>query len=843
MIAGIPATPLVGRTRETALLAEYWGQATVGRGQAVLLVGEPGVGKSRLVSALAAHIAGQPHLLVKAGGSAFHCNSAFHPVAALLRRALTVDPDLPEPEQFHRLRSALAGHGMPDAEAASIFAALLGMPVTEELGPLPARTRERERLETLRLLADFFIRLGATRPLLLVVEDLHWVDASTLALIDLLVEAVASAPVLIVLTARPEFGPRWVAGSSVGVMNVGRLGDSQIERLVSTIAGGRPVPPATVAEIVRRSGGVPLFVEELTKMLLDPGSPGGEVGVPARPVHTPGPAGAQDSLFARLERLSAGAETIRRGSVIGRQFSYAMLRVVAQADEAALRYDLEALVAAGLLYRQGDPPVANYTFKHALIQDTAYRMLPRGIRAECHGRIATFLEGDAGVAPELLAYHYAGAGMSAEAIRYWRSAADAAGRRLAYVEAIAHLTAAIRLLQDLPDTRDRRRQELALRTSLGVPLVAANGYGSSVVEACYARAYDLSLELDDRERRFSTVRGLWNLRLVRAELDRARELGDQLLDLARADRDPGKRVAAHRAMGVTLFSRGEYTATSDHFRRAIEAYDQGQHAALAPEHGADPCVVCLAYLGTTTWALGYPDQAHRHVEEGLTLARRLGHDLSIAVALTTASRFHQVRREPHRTREHATAVVALSEELGLPYWRALGGTLQGWAMAREGNARGGIVAIQRGRKALRDTGAALVEPWNLASLADAHRCAGELGSALGLLRESLALADATGERWWQAEQLRMTGECILERGGPQAEAEAEACFERALAVAGEQQAKSLELRAATSLARLLRRVGRGEEGKIRLAEVYGWFSEGFDTPDLREARATLETPQ
>lgn len=838
---GEQPSALVGRAREAALLAEHWAQAAAGQGRAVLIRGEAGIGKSRLARTLEAHIAGQPHRRFKAGGSAFHRNSAFHPIAGLLRCALRIDRDAAGAASCRRLEAALAALGMAEAEAPAIFASLLGVPMAEGDGRAHGWSRERERAETLRLLAQFFVRLAAADPVLLVVEDLHWVDASSLELLEQLVESAAAARMLIVLTARPEFDPPWADHRGIGTIALGRLGRPQIERLVSAIAGGRPVPAPIRARIVAGSAGVPLFVEELTRMLLDGETPRHDDGA-SRPsaARQPVPGKPEDSLVARLEGLPAGRATAQLAAVIGERFSYAMLRIVAETDEARLRRDLDALVGAGLLQAQGEPPQATYAFKHALVQDAAYRTLPPGLRLAYHGRIADALEAQGESEPELLAHHHAEAGRAAEAVRYWHRAGAEAVRRLAYVEAIGHLGSAIRALRVLPDSRDRNRQELGLRTALGVPLVAARGYGAPEVEDCYTRAYDLSLGLDDSDRRFATVRGLWNLRLVRAELDRARALGDQLLELALADRDPGKRVAAHRTMGVTLFALGEYAAAAGHFQAAIAAYDPGLHAALAPEHGADPCVVCMAYLGTTTWALGHPDQALRHVQDGLALARRLGHDLSIAVALTTASRFHQVRREPERTREHATAVIALSEELGLPYWRALGRILHGWAMAREGNAQGGIVAIQRGRKALRETGAALVEPWNLAALADAHRCAGELGPALGFLAESLALAEATGERWWQAEQLRLTGECTLERGGPSAGAEAAAWFERAMAVARGQQARSLELRAATSRARLLGRAGRGGEAREALAELYGWFTEGFDTVDLREARAVLD---
>lgn len=829
-------TPLIGRAREAAVLTEQWAQAAAGHGQTVLLRGEAGIGKSRLVRTLDAHIVGRPHSKLWAQGSEFHGNSAFHPVAALLRAALAIGPGATDAGQLERLRSALAAIGLTDDDVVADVAAVLGIPAGATGTPRRARTRERERQDGLRALVNVVLRLAATQPLLLVMEDLHWVDASTLEFLDQLIDEAGTARILIVLTARPEFGERWSDRPGVSVLPLGRLGRTDVERLIGSIAGGRPVVAAMAAEVARRSGGVPLFVEELTKLMLE-GDP--HLDRPARSaaVSDAAASGPEDSLVARLQGLPSGGATAQVASVIGQEFPYATLRAIADAEDGILNRDLSELVEAGLLFRSGEPSGVTYSFKHALLQQAAYRMLPERTRRDLHGRLARLLEAEGGAPPELLAHHHAGAGSSARAVRYWEQAGEEAARRLAYVEAIGHLGAAIRALQNLPDGPERRSRELTLRMALGVPLAAARGYAAPEVEECYLRACELSADLDDDARLFPALRGLWNLRLVRAELDRARELGGRLLELAGADR--GRLVAAHRAMGVTLFSLGEFKAASDHFRRAIEAYDPALHAALAPEHGADPCVVCLAYLGTTTWALGYSDQALGYVRDSLALARRLGHDLSVAVALTTASRFHQVRGEPRRTHEYASAVIALSEELRLPYWRALGTTLQGWAMARQGNARGGVVAIQRGRKALRETGAALVEPWNLASLADADRLAGEVGTAIGLLEQSLALVRGSGERWWEAEQHRLLGECLLDRGGRDAGTEAEACFVRALDVARGQQAKSLELRAAISLARLLARNGRPDQARDCLTGIVGWFTEGLETGDLREAREAL----
>lgn len=831
--------PLVGRAREAARLARHWRQAAAGEGRIVLVRGEPGIGKSRLVRAFEAGHGLGPHLRLKARGVEFHRNSAFHPVAELLHRLLRVDAEVSEPERFERLRSVLLAHGLPD-DGPLLLAPLLGIDVPEDLDPRRVRAPERVRQDTLRALLALVARLASERPLLLIVEDLHWIDASTLEWLDRLMEVAPAHRMLVILTARPELGPRWTDRPGVDTLTLSRLGHRAVERIVSAVAR-QPLPPEIVTEIANRTDGVPLFVEELTKMLRDAelvpkdgGTDAPRAALPPRAI----PASLQDSLIARLDRLPAGRHTAQLASVIGRRFSYALLRQVAGLEETGLRRDLAALVDAELLLRRGEPPDARYTFRHALVQDAAYGTLLRETRREYHERIAGVLEGQPGTAPEVLAHHYGRAGQTAAAVRYWQQAGEEASRRLAYVEAIGHFDAAIRLLPELPDAPGRQQLELSLLTAMGVPLVAAKGYGAPEVEDCYTRAHALCLALDARAGLFPAVRGLWNLRLVRAELDPARELSGQLLELASGDGDPGKQVAAHRAVGVTMFKRGEYADAAEHFRRAIGAYDPALHAALAPEHGADPCVVCLAYLGTTTWALGHPDQALGHVQEALALARRLGHDLSVAVALTTASRFHQVRGEPVRVREHATAVIALSEELGLPYWQALGTTLLGWAMAQEGDPRGGIAAIQRGRKALRDTGAGLIEPWNLAALADAHRRADEPATALRLLAEALALAEATGERWWLAELHRLAGECTVELGGPGAVAEAVACFRRALGVARRQRARSLELRAATSLVRLT----AGEAERALLAEVFASFAEGFDTPGVQEARAALDTP-
>jgi predicted ATPase len=503
------------------------------------------------------------------------------------------------------------------------------------------------------------------------------------------------------------------------------------------------------------------------------------------------------------------------------------------------------LVTAEFIFQQGLPPYATYRFKHALIQDAAYQSLLRSTRQQYHQRIAQVLvehfPDTAETQPELLAHHYTEAGLGAQAIPYWQRAGRRASERSAYVEAIAHLTNGLKLLESLPDTPDRTRQELDLQMTLAPALIATKGYTALEVGRAYARARELCQQLGDTMQLFAALRGLRAFSFVRGEYQRARELEEQCLRLAQRVQDPALLLGAHRGLGATLLMWGELTTAQAHFEQGIALYDPQQHSTPAVVYYQNQGVDCLRYAARTLWLLGYPDQALQRIHEAVTLARMLAHPLSLALALCHMASVRHARREAPETQEWAEAAIALSREQGFAYWLAGARALWGWARAKQGEPELGITQMRQSLAAMQALGSEQARPYSLAYLAEVYLDMGQAEEGLGVLAEALALVDKNGERWWEAELHRLQGELLLVQAGERQQVpEAEACFQQALDVACRQQAKSLELRAATSLSRLWQRHGKRAEARDLLAPVYGWFTEGFDTADLQEARTLLE---
>ena len=551
------------------------------------------------------------------------------------------------------------------------------------------------------------------------------------------------------------------------------------------------------------------------------------------------PTTLHDSLMARLDRLAAVKAMAQLGATLGREFSYELLQAVSLWDEGTLQQGLHQLVAAEFLYQQGLPPQATYAFKHALIQDAAYQSLLRSTRQQSHQRIAQVLEArfpdTAATQPELVAHHYTEAGRSAQAIPYWQRAGERSHARSAYVEAVAHCRKGLEVLQSVPETPERTQHELLLQTTLGPALMHIKGYATPDVKAVYSRALALCRQVGETPQLFEVLMGLWQFYLVRAQHQTARELGERLLSLAQHVGDPVLIVQAHRALGETFQNLGELVLAQEHLARGSTLYDP-QH----PSHAfAEPGVFCLAFVAWVLWPLGYPEQALQRSQAALTLARELSHPPSLAAALFVAAILHQTRRERHLARDRAEAAIALAREQGLPHWVAYGTIVRGWALTMQGQYEEGMAQIQQGLVAQQAVGAAIARPLFLALLTEAHAAAGQAEAGLGVLAEALALVDHTGEHHWEAEIYRLKGELLLQQTMPD-KAQAETCLQQALAVARHQQAKSLELRAAMSLARLWQQQGKCAEAHALLAPVYGWFTEGFDTADLQEAKALLE---
>jgi predicted ATPase len=512
-----------------------------------------------------------------------------------------------------------------------------------------------------------------------------------------------------------------------------------------------------------------------------------------------------------------------------------------------LQHALARLVEAEVLYQRGVPPQARYLFKHALIQDAAYQSLLKSRRQQYHQQIAGILAArfaeTAETQPELIAHHYTEAGLGELAVPWWQKAGQRSISRSASLEAIAQLSKAVELLVSLPTTAERTQQELTLQLTLGGPLIATKGHSAPEVERVFARARDLCGQAGETPQLCSVLNGLRLFYVARGELQTGRELGERCLRLAQNARDPGLVLEAHQSLGVPLFFMGEFALAREHLEHSISLYDPEQHRSHAFRYGRDPGVVGPGYLGWAVWFLGYPEQAVRRTREALALAREISHPPSIAIALNCLAFLHQHRRDATETRQWAEEMIALATEQGLPLWLALETMLHGWALAEQGQTEKGIAEILNGLSGYRAVGSELNVPYFLGLLAEANGKAGRSEEGLALLAEALAMAGKNRECAWEAELHRLKGKLTLQSGGPDLAhkiEEAESCFHQALAVAGRQQAKSWELRATISLADLWQRKGKKEDARQRLAEIYDWFTEGFDTRDLREAKALLQ---
>jgi predicted ATPase len=811
----------------------------------ILLTGDAGIGKSRLVQVLKDHVINEPHVRWECRSVQYYQNTALYPLTDLFQCTLQWQQDETPDEKLSKLEHALSQYRLPLEESVSLFAPLLSLPISETRYPPLNLSPQRQRQKTLESLVAIMLELAEQQPVLFILEDLHWTDPTTLEFLGLLVEQVPTTAIATLLTCRPHFQPAWHHRSYITEMTLNRLSQPQIARMIERITDEKRLPPEVMQLIVEKTDGVPLFVEELTKAILESGylkETDGHYALTGALSSFAIPATLHDSLMARLDRLISAKGIAQLGAAIGRQFAYALLHAVSQLDEATLQRELGRLVDAELVYQRGVPPQAHYFFKHALIQDTAYQSLLKSTRQQYHQRIAQVLEEQfpetAEAEPELLAHHYTEADITEKAVHYWYTAAQRAVERSAHVEAISHLRQGLTLLQTLPESPQRTQQELLLHITLGASLLATKGHAAPEVEQTYLRARQLCAHLDDPHQLFPVLRGLWNYSNVRAEYPTAHALGEQLLTLAQHTHDAAMLVAAHRALGATLFYLGAVASAQTHFAQGIALYDSQQHRSSVFLYGEDAGVICHSYAAWTLWFLGYPVQGRTQMDEALALAQQSAHPFSLSFALGAAAIFHQLRREERVTQERAEATISLAQEQGFLYWMALGAILRGWALAHQGQAKEGIEQITQGLRAFRATGAAILRPCFLSLIAEAHGMIGEPEAGLTVLTEALTLVDSSGERFYEAELHQLQGKFLLQQSLDH-QAEAEACFHHALEVACSQQAKSLELRAATSLARLWQGQGKRQEAYDLLAPVYNWFTEGFDTADLQDAKALL----
>ncbi len=871
-------TPLVGREEEVGLLSRRWEQTKAGVGQVVMLNGEAGIGKSRLVQILKECIAEETHAQVEYRCSPYYQNSALYPLIDHLQRLLQFTREDSPEEKVRKLEQALRSRDGAQTradlslqEVVPLFAALLSLPLPDDLYPPLTLAPQRQKQKTLEALLAWLVMEAERRPVLVIMEDLHWVDPSTLEFLSLLIDQIPTSRLLLLLTFRPDFSPPWAMLSHLTQLTLSRLARRQVEVMVEKVTGGKTLPAEVVQQLVTKTDGVPLFVEELTKMVLESGLyVGATHASPSLPLAIP--ATLQDSLMARLDRLPTAREVAQLGATLGREFTYDLIQSVASADEKTLQSALAKLVEAELLYQRGLLPQSRYIFKHALIQDAAYQSLLKSRRQQYHQQIAHVLEGRfveiTETQPELLAHHYTGAGLIAQAIPYWQRAGQRAVERSAHAEAIAHLTKGLDLLKTLPDTPERTQQELDLQIALGPALIAIKGWAAPEVEKTYTRARELCQQVGETSQLFPVLWGLWVFHDVRAEFQKSHELGEQLLMLAQSVQDPALLLEAHVTLAYTLHFLGEFLPAREHSEQGVALYDPQQHRALAFLYGGvDTGMACHALAAQALWNLGYPAQALKRSQEALILAQELSHPHSLAFALGHAARVHQLRREGQAAQTQAETGVALSAEQGFSYWLVEASILRGWALVEEGQREKGIAQMHESVDASRAIGTELDQSYSLILLAEGYGKSHQVGEGLALLAKALDGMLRTGDCYYEAELYRLKGTLTLQSKtslgqvssksqtsqgkledtnpqpltpNPQAEAEAEACFLKAIEIARRQSAKSLELRAVVSLSRLWHSQGKRREAHDLLAESYNWFTEGFDTKDLQEAKALLE---
>jgi predicted ATPase/class 3 adenylate cyclase len=847
---GSGLTDLVGREEELDLLMRRWSKAKFGTGQVVLLAGEAGIGKSRLTAALLERLASEPHTRLRYFCSPQHTDSAFYPITSQMERAAGLAHDDKPQAKLDKLDAVLAQTSTSTGDAA-LFAEMLSLPNDGRypaLDPAPDQRRQK----TLEALSLQLAELARRQPVLMIFEDAHWTDPTSLEAFGRTVDRIKTLPVLLIVTFRPEFNAPWVGQSHVTSLTLNRLGEREAGAIIARLAGNQALPADVLAEIVERTDGIPLFVEEMTKAVLEAESEGAarRMAAAAPSSALAVPASLHASLMARLDRLGPAKDVAQIGSAIGREFSHPLLAAVARKTEAELGSALDRLIQVGLLSRQGVPPQASYLFKHALVQDAAYGTLLRQPRRALHARIAEAIESQfaetAESQPEILAHHCTEAGLIEKAAGLWGKAGQRSLDHSALAEAAAQFMRGLEQIATLPGTPALRREQIKLQVALITPLIHVKGYAAAETKAAAEQARLLIEQAEalgeppeDPLLLFSVLFGFWVANVAAFNGDVCRDLAAQFLALADKQRATGPLMVGHRLMGTSFLLTGDIARGRGHLDQTIGLYEPTEHRPLATRFGQDAGVSALAFRTLALWLLGYPDAALRDADEALRTAREMGQAATLMHALYLASITYTLCGNYAAATAQTKELVALAEEKRGLFWKAVGMMRRGSVLALTGRALDATEMLTSGITAYRTTGATLLLPLYLPRLARAHAELGRFEEAWRCIGEAMTAVKSAKEKWCEAEVNRTAGEIALK--APHSDvAKAEAYFERALAVARQQEAKSWELRAATRMARLWCDQGRPQKARELLAPVYGWFTEGFDTLDLREAKALLD---
>ncbi|MBI3757625.1 MAG: AAA family ATPase [Deltaproteobacteria bacterium] len=901
-------TRFVGRQSEMEQLRKALEHAKAGHGQIVGTMGEPGLGKSRLFYEF--KLLSVTGCLVLEAYSVSHGKAtAYLPVIELLKGYFDIQSQDDERKRREKVGGKVLMLDRSLEDTLPYLFALLG--IEEQPSPLQQMDPQIRRRRTFEALKKLFLRESLNQPLVLIFEDLHWIDGETQGFLDVLTESVASAKLLLLTNYRPEYRHEWGQKTYYTQLRLAPLGREEAEEfldvlLENTVGAGlvpahsegahKGTPLQSLKQLILdKTQGTPFFMEEIVQELVEQGvlvrdgvgadpepalslskgvgpqGPGAHTGAPLQI-----PSTVQGILAARIDRLAPDEKALlQQLSVIGREFPLSLIRRVLTQPEEELYRLLASLQRKEFLYEQPAFPEVEYIFKHALTQEVAYGTVlierRKGLHEQSAQAIEQLFHDRLEEHYDELAHHYSRSGNTPKAVEYLHLAGQQAVQRSANVEAITHFTAVLELLKTLPDTPERTRQELMLHVALGAPLIATKGYGASEVEHTYARARELCRQVGETPQLYPVLRGLFTVYVTRAEFHMARELAEQLLGLAQSVQDSALLVEIHSMLGLILCRMGDPALSRAHLEQGSALYNPQQHRAAAFVYGQDAGVACRSLAVSPLWLLGYPDQALQRSCEGLALAKDLSHPFSLAMALGWVVTTHILRREWQAAQQQAETAIALCTEYGFPMWLAFGTMTRGLALAWQGRVEEGLAQIHQGMIALQTTGTEIMRADNLARLAEAYGKAGRAEEGLTLLTEALAIIHKTGGCQYEAEVYRIRGELLLAQEGlrPQAKGlrekteeegvrlqavgfrekaeEAEKCFYKAIEISQKQQAKSLELRAVMSLARLRQSQATQDATRVKLdeahqmlAEVYNWFTEGFDTKDLREAKALLE---
>ena len=820
--------PMVGRDQELALLLERWHQATASDGHGVLVVGEAGIGKSRLTRALLDAVAAEPHTRLRYQCSPYHTDSALWPSIQQLTFGAGIAADDSNDVKLDKIEALLSQGSEDISEAAPLVADLLGVDGQARYGKLDLSPRE-QRTRTHDVLTDQLLGLAATRPVLLILEDAHWIDPTMQELIEQCLDHIGNAKVLMLLTSRPDNEPKLAAHPAVTRFTLNRLARAGVEEIVSRLRGSIELPAEVINEIISRTDGVPLFIEELTQAILETGE-------------TTIPASLHDSLMARLDHIPEVKEVAQMAACIGREFDFPLLAAFANKPGAEIVSGLDKLASVGLVYKRGTLPDAHYTFKHALVRDAAYESLLRRTRQRYHRKIAQGLEERFGEIaekqPELVAQHYAAAGADEAASTYWERAGRLAIRRSAYQEAVGHLSHAIVLVAKMAPAADWRRRELELQVELGQALIASQGYSAPPTAAAFTRAKELAEQLGDTPLLLPTIYGEWVVRYIRA--DPTAEYVSRFLRATERSDDSGARLVALRTLALERFHSGQLTRMLEIVEQILERYDRTKHRDLALRYGHDPRMATLCYKAWSLCYLGFPEQADTAARSAIEWALELNHGNTTAMAYCWGGMiFNAMQRQSRRVEELAHQALPVTDAFSLPLWHGWSRAFLGWSLAQRGEISGGIREIEAGLAESQETGAGRLRPLILGLLAEAELLKGDHGAAEVTIAEALQESNRQKDVGWEAELHRIRAQTMLHSSVARTDL-AEDSLRKSLDIARAQQARLIELRTATDLAR----IWGANRDRLRAVEllqpIYGWFTEGFETPDLKEAKTLLD---